>query len=437
LDYSFDDRFYADFSLRNDASSRFGSKNRNAQFWSIGGMWNMTNEKFIKNTGFITDAKLKVSYGTQGNSGIGDYTRLALVQSTYAYEDELAWTLSTNPGNDLLTWENQKKFTAGFRAELLKKYRIEFDFYNRTTTDMLMRMTMPLITGFPAVTANVGSLQNRGIDLSLGLDIIRTKDFYVSANVVFNYNVDKVLELYDDLPELRMSASSLEHYVVGQPVMLYYAQYGGVNPETGRQWWYRPGQDRFVTQQNRDSITEVLNDANLRQNSGYRRFSPITGGFGIQVGWKGLSLVADFAFVQGKYMWDATWAQLHSANAMAANAGTVNFSRDVLDYWKQAGDVTEFPDWTQSDQTIGAYADSRSVSNASFMRLKNLALSYSFDKKLLNKTKVFNNARIFVSARNLWTITAYKGIDPEVDNASELNTYMNSKQFQFGIELGF
>jgi hypothetical protein len=268
--------------------------------------------------------------------------------------------------------------------------------------------------------------------LNLGVDIIRGKDYYLSANVVFNYNVDKILELYDGLTEYAPTSTGPTQYVVGESIMLYYPMYGGVNPNNGKQWWYLPGQDRFATQQNGDSITEVFSDVALRQNTGYRRYAPITGGFGIQAGWKGFSLVADFSFVQGRYMIDANWQALH--NAMNTLAGRINYSRDVLDYWKQPGDVTEFPDWTQGQLL---YSDSRALSNASFMRLKNLALSYSFDKKRLAKTKVLNTARIFVSARNLWLITPFKGIDPEVDAASAGTTYMNSKQFQFGIELGF
>lgn len=297
---------------------------------------------------------------------------------------------------------------------------------------MLMARPMPNTAGFPSVTTNVGSLQNRGIDINIGVNIIRGKDYYVSANVVFNYNTDKILELYDGLTEYAPSTVGPTQYVVGESIMLYYPMYGGVNPETGRQWWYRPGQNRFATTQNKDSITEVFSDVALRQNTGYRQYAPITGGFGIQAGWKGFSLVADFSFVQGKYMIDANWASLH--NPMNTLAGRLNYSRDVLSYWQQQGDVTEFPDWTQGQLV---HADSRALSNASFMRLKNLALSYSFDKKLLAKTKIFNNARIFVSGRNLLLITAYKGIDPEIDSPSAGTSYMNSKQFQFGIELGF
>ena len=439
-DYAFNDRFFADFSLRNDQSSRFGRDSRSAWFWAVGAMWNMTNEDFIQNLGVITDARFKVSYGTQGNADIGNYTHLALTGTTTTgsvvphvplYGGAMSWTI-TQPGNRFLTWENQSKLTVGFRTEFLNRYNIEFDFYHRATEAMLISVPLPFTTGFANQFDNVGTLTNTGFDLLLGMDFIRTRDYFFGANVVYNYNRDKVTRLFNDLPRWEIPNTGVA-WVVGSPVMYYYPIYAGVNPDTGRQQWYRPydGEGgRDMTTMDPNNVTSVWSANDLIQNTGRRRFAPHTGGFSLFGGWKGLRMNADFSFVAGKWMLCNTTFFVKNPVSFAG----FNQSRDVMDFWTEDNRNAKYPDWRQGENR---QFDSGLMSNASFLRLKNLTLSYNLPQSVLERTEVLSNVRLFATGRNLLTFTNFIGIDPEWDSNLALGTYGNSMQFQVGLEVVF
>ena len=428
-DWNMDNRFFADVSVRNDASSRFGAANRDAWFWSVGGMWNMNNENFIKNIDFITDLKLKVSYGTQGNAEIGNYDALPLTGTTTQYNEGLAWAIS-QPGNKNLTWEKQSKLTIGLRTELFNKLRIEFDYYYRLTDAMLISVPYAFTSGISALRENVGSLANQGIDLKIDMDFLRTKDYFVNAYLILNYNTEKVTKLFRGLDRWEIANTGVA-WVVGEPIMYYYPIYAGINPENGKQQWYVPGASVDVTNKDENNKTETFSSA-LQQNTGIRRYAPINGGFGISAGWKGFQIDADFSVVLGKYMIDNT--SYFSHNPVLNTS--YNTSRDILDYWTPDNPNAKYPDWKLGSSQAMQF-DTHLISNASFMRLKNVTLSYSVPKSILNKTKIFTGARLFATARNLWTVTNYMGIDPEVDSNLQLGTYGNSKQYQFGIEFVF
>jgi len=432
VDYNFNERFFGEVTVRNDRSSRFGVDNRSAWFWAVGGMWRMTNEPFIRDIALITDARLNISYGTQGNSEIGNFTHLATAASRVAqrdmYDGSASWMV-TAPGNRGLTWETQDKLTVGLHTELAHRYSVSVEFYTRRTSNMLYAVPFPFTSGFPTVTSNIGVLRNTGIDVTLGMDFVRTRDFHLGGNLVFNYNRDMVVELFQGhdhwiLPETGVG------FIVGQPIMFVYPIFGGVDPGNGRQWWYLPGEDIGVTQRDPRRTTQVYNRLALEQSTGMRRYAPVNGGFGINAGWRGLNLNADFVVVLGNWMWDNT--SIFTKNPVRFPG--INQHRDVADFWEQPGDIARFPDWRQGQ---GIWPDTRFLSNASFMRLRNLTLSYNFPSNLLARTNFFSNARVFATGRNLFTVTNFIGIDPEVDSNLATGTYGNSRQFQVGIDLTF
>ena len=437
LDYNFNERFFADFSLRNDASSRFGVENRNAWFWAAGGMWNMTNENFIRNIRPITDARVMISYGTQGNAEIGNYTHLALIGTTTMantvlphvpqYGGGMAWTM-TQPGNRFLTWESQSKLTVGFRTELLNRYSIEVDFYRRSTEAMLINVPLPFTTGFANNMENVGTMTNTGFDIVLGMDFIRTRDYFFGASVVYNYNVDRVTQLFGGLDRWEIPNTGLA-WVVGSPVMHYRPIHAGVNPDTGRQQWYKPnGRDNTTMDPN--NVTDIFSANDLIQNTGRRLNAPHNGGFSLFGGWRGFTMNADFAFVLGKWMLCNT--TFFTSNPV--QFPDFNQSRDVMDFWTEDNRNARYPDWRQGQ---AMQFDTHLLSNASFMRLKNLTVSYNLPESVIERTEVLSNVRLFATGRNLFTFTNFIGIDPEVDANLATGTYANSMQFQVGIEVVF
>ena len=417
INYALNDKYFADFSIRNDASSRFGKDNRNAIFMSGGLMWNMKKESFLEDVNFLSDLKLKASIGTTGNSSIGNYDHLALV-GTNLYNAQGGWKINT-PGNGDLGWEKQTLANIGIEASFWNKYRIELTYYNKKTSNMLMDVPVPYTSGFSSITQNVGSMTNSGVEIAVSLDLLKTKDWFVGFNMNYAYNKNKITELFYGYDEWAMP-NYLVLYNVGEPVQYYMAEWAGVDPADGQQMWYIPGTD--------GETTKEYDEERLQQATGKKRYAPHNGGFGLNVSWKGLSLNADFAWVLGKYMVNNDY--YFAANPY--NFAGYNQSKDVLNEWKEPGDITDIPAYGNVMQF-----DTHLLENASFLRLKNISLSYTLPKNWLLPTKVIQGVRIMATARNLFTITNYKGADPELDTNLTYGAYPNTKQFTIGAELTF
>lgn len=441
LDYAFSDRVFADVSVRNDASSRFGSNNRNATFWAVGAMWNLKNEDFLKDSKVVTALTFRASYGTQGNSDFGqggatrfeseylnNYAALATVGPSNKYNQMDGWIVS-NAGNPDLTWETQHKLTIGANISLWNMLHVGVEFYNRETKDMLMDVPVPLTTGFGSVLQNVGALNNTGVDLNISIDILKGKDYYLGFSTVFNYNKMKIKSLFDGKTEWVIPGTSLG-YIVGQPLMFYMPIYAGVNTETGEQQWYLPGDDPNKTQMDPNKVTSKFDENALNQNTGKNRYAPFSGGFSLNGSWKGIGLQADFSYVIGK---DMMVNERYFSENPAGFFG-MNTSTNVLDSWKKPGDIAAYPNW--ADQPVMQF-DTHLMSDASFLRLKNLTLSYTLPSHILAKSRSLTGIKVYATARNLVTVTSYNGVDPEVNSNLSMAPLGNSKQFIFGLELKF
>ena len=428
-DYSLFDKYYADVTVRNDASSRFGSAVRNATFWSAGLRWNIRREPFMASQGWINALDLKASYGTQGNAEIGDYESLGLVGASGSYQ-ELSGLAVIQPANNQLTWEQQALLTVGLSGRVFDRVDFAFEFYDRTTSSMLMDVPNPYTTGFDEVMQNVGSMSNRGIDITLGVDILRGSDHFLRFNTTFNYNHSKILELFDGRQRWEIAGTGVA-YVVGQPVSFYYPIYAGVDPTDGQPMWYLPGEDKDVTTMDPDRVTKTFNEDELIQNTGKQIFAPITGGFTLAGGWKGLSVQADFSYVLGKNMINNDAFFYANPNT----APTENQNRDVADFWTPDNTDAKYPDWSSGVQM---QFDTHLLEDASFLRLKNLQIGYSLPESLLAWSNgVLKGFRITVTGRNLLTFTEYSGIDPELNRNVALGVAGNSKQVLGGIEITF
>ena len=432
-DYSFANRYIVDVTVRNDASSRFGLNKRNATFWSVSARWNLSREPFMKNINWLSNATLKASYGTQGNAEIGNYQHLALISTTTNYNEGNAWVVS-QPSNKDLTWENQALLSVGFSGRFLNFIDLEVELYDRKTTNMLMDVPYPYTTGFSELTANVGTLSNRGIDVTLGLDILKNRNYYLRLSTNFNYNSEKVTELFDaawdeDLNRYRWQMDTYGlAYVQGKPVMFYAPVYAGIDPEDGRQMWYVPGDDPDVLTMK--ETTKEMDSSSLIQNTGLRYTAPINGGFSIHGGWKIFSFAADFSYVLGKTLInnDAIYYENPNLNS------SYNKIKAVSDYWTPNNRNARFPDWTKGQRT---YFDTHLYEDASFLRLKNLQIGIALPNRWMEAQKVFESVRFTFTGRNLLTATNYSGIDPEIAGNLARGVVGSSKQYLFGVELTF
>ena len=432
-DYSYQDKYILDFTIRNDASSRFGMENRNGLFWAAGAMWKLGKEEFMAGADIINDLNIKASYGTQGNAGIGDYTHLGIITTTGAYQGARGMALA-QPENRSRTWANQKPLAVGVDARLLDAIDLEISVYDRLTTDMLMDVPQPYTTGFDESSANVGSMRNSGIDLTLGLDLMRGRDYYLNARFTFGYNKDKVLELFNGLDRWEIANTTVA-FVVGSPVMYYAPIFAGVDPEDGAPLYYLPGEDIDVCTMDPERVKKIVkkedyDEASLTQNTGIRRYEPINGGFGIDAGYKGLFLRADFSYILGKHIANNDEFFYANPNLFPGD----NQNKIVTDFWTPYHTDARFPDWSKG---YTRHLDTSLIQDASFLRLKGLVLGYRMAKQVLKNQKLFKSVSVTLTGRNLLTFTNYEGMDPEVDRNIPVGIPGNTLQVLGGLELKF
>ena len=417
-EYNYKDLYYADFSVRTDASSRFGKDHRWGTFWSLGFMWNAKQENFLKDIDWLTNAQVALSTGTSGNSEIPNYDHLALVAGGPNYNDE-AGIYPAQSGNEELGWEQTWSNNVGVRLGFWDRANLNVEFYHKKTTNMLMSVPESYaVTGEGYRWKNVGAMVNRGVEITADGDIIRTKDFVwnVSANV--SYNMNKLTELYNGVEEYVNSTTGVK-FMVGHSVHEFFLnRYAGVNPANGDALWY--DKDGNITNEYRES-DKVM--------TGKTFDSPWMGGFGTTLSWKGFQLSAQFSWMAKRFVMNND-RFFEESNGLYT---VYNQSRRLLyDRWKKPGDLTDIPRYGEVAQL-----DDRFLENASFMRLKNLSLAYTLPQPLLKKSKFFTSARLYIQGQNLWTITGFNGLDPEVASNVYQAQYPATRQFTFGAELSF
>ena len=428
-DYALMNRYFFNFTVRNDKSSRFGADNRAANFLSGGVMWRLSDETFMAATkSWLTDLQVKYSVGSTGNSEIGNYRSLGLTTTTQYNGD--AGLVIQQPSNKKLGWEKQIQSNVGLTARLFDRVNIDINYYNRKTKDMLMSTPLAYTTGFSSMMLNVGQLTNNGVEVEVSYDAFRSRDAFVNVYANFAYNANKIDKLFNgqqswDRPSYYLS------YVVGKSINYYMAEFAGVDKNDGLAMWYTKGNHgngKTVHEFNPETMTKTYSN-DLLQDVGKSYYPNMNGGFGFTASWKGLSLNADFAFVLNKYMLNMDYQ--FSTNNTNAKQG-FNQSRDMFKMWKKPGDITDIPSLATEN-----VIDSRVLQNASFLRLKNLTLSYSLPQQWMQATRFFDSVRIYATARNLFTATKYKGGDPEKDGNIALGFYPSTRQYMLGVEVSF
>lgn len=415
--YDYRDRYLVDVSFRRDGSSLFGKNRRYANFWSVGARWNLMNEAFLQDASWINTLSLKTSYGTTGNSGISNYLAYGVVGSYgNPYEGNTAWGLG-NPANDDLTWEVVENLNVGLSARLFDAVSLDVDFYNKVTRDMLMEIPYSLTTGHSGGWGNIADMRNRGVDFDLSVDIPMPKDFYLNFAVNFNYNQNEILSLFDGRDNFEYANSGIK-LQVGKPYgEFFFVRSAGVDPRDGMQMWYDLDGNK----------TKTFSD-DYAVFTGKQEYAPWAGGFNFNFGWKGLSVGAQFSWMADKWTLNNDRYMLMSPK----NALTRNVSTELLNMWTTPGQITDVPGYESERQF-----DDTFLEDASFLRLKNLQVSYALPQALMRKTGILRGLRFFAIGRNLLTLTKYTGYDPESDSNLQLGRYPNSKQFTFGAELTF
>ena len=418
-EYNYADKYYGELSLRTDGSSRFGANNRWGVFGAVGFMWNLRNEDFMASSrDWLTMGQVALSSGTSGNSEIPNYEHLALIGGGSDYVGD-AGVAPVQPGNENLTWENTWTSNLAMHFGFWNRLNVDLELYNKVTTDMLMAVPLAYSqsNGYGYIWDNIGTMVNRGVELNVNATVVAVKDFTWNINANVGYNHNRLTELYGDVDEYETANTSTK-LVVGHPVGEFYInRYAGVNPANGDALWY--DKDGNITNELRDEDKVMV---------GKSYHAPWQGGFGTALSWKGLSLSAQFSWVGDRWM-------LNNDRYFDESNGrfmTYNQSSRLLNRWKQPGDVTDIP-------RHGEYTefDSRLLEDASFLRLKNLMVSYSLPKNLLKKTGFIRGLRVYAQGQNLLTFTNFSGLDPEGTTNLYAAQYPMSRQYTFGLDLMF
>jgi hypothetical protein len=401
-------------------------------------MWRAKQAGFFNRLDWLTDLVVRASYGTSGNSSIGNYQSQALVgttttlggtTTTNSYANASGYGIST-PGNPQLGWESQKKLTVGVNFSLYNRARFAVELYDRVTDDMLVAVPFPFTSGFNSITTNVGSLKNTGIDITIDGDVLKSRNAYITPYFNLNYNKNEVTELFQG-KDYWITPNTGVLWAVGKPVSYSYPLFHQINPQTGNPEWFLPTSGKIMEiRKDPSAVTSTFNTATLEQNTGINRYAPFNGGFGTAAGFKGFFMSADFSFSEGKYMINNDRYFFENPKVFPG----FNQFNTVNDFWKAPGDVTKFPrvgvtNWTQFD--------SRLIEDASFTRLKAFTVGYTLPASVVKRTNIITGAKFYVTGRNLLTWTKYTGPDPEVDANLALGTNPNTKQVAVGLDITF
>ena len=418
LNYAYANKYFLDLSIRRDGSSLFAEDHRWGTFGAAAFMWTVSNEDFMDVTkDWLKDLQFRVSYGSTGNSGLPQaYMALGLVGASSSMYINSSGTVIANPSNPDLTWEKVKTFNIGLSGRLFDRVDFDLQYYNKVTSDMLMSIPYSYTTGFSSGYGNVAEMYNRGFDFTIGVDIIKNKDWYWNVKVNGNYNKNKVTKLFQ----------GLDSYVLGDFQMLevghdmgeyYMVRWSHVDPADGQSVWLDKN----------GNYTKVYSEDN-RVQTGKSWIAPWSGGLSTTVAWKGFQLDLQFTGMFDRYMWnnERMWLEDPQAN------GTYNMASSMLDMWMKPGDKTNIP-----AASVLRQADTMWLEDASFVRLKFLQLSYTLPKKWMDETGFIKGAKVFFVGRNLLTFTGYQGYDPEVNNTMTFGDYPNTRQFSFGAQLTF
>ena len=429
--YDYDSKYFGSISYRRDASSRFAKNNRWGNFWSFGGAWLISKEKWF-DVNWIDELKIKASYGEQGNDNIGNYryvTMYTLDNSNYS-----PGVKPSTLGNPDITWEKNGNFNVGAEFSLFKgRLSGDAEFFVRKTSDMLTLFPLAPSYGFTSKYANVGNMLNRGLELELKGDIIRTKDLNWEAHANITYYKNKISKLADERKSMEVDgvkgySSSNYYYGEGEPLYTFYMKkYAGVDENTGEALYYKDIKDKDgnVTGQTTttDYSTATYHLCGTALPDAY-------GGFGTSVNFKGFDFSIDFSYQLGGQVYDSDYA-----SAMGNDIGHV-FHKDILNSWTP-GHHTNIPRMQYNDQYTTSSSD-RFLTSASYLSLNNIQLGYNLPRTLISHIAV-EKVRFYVTADNVWVWSKRQGLDPRQSISGTITSayYAPMRTISGGITVTF
>lgn len=433
VNYNYDNKYYLGASFRRDGSSRLSRENRWGDFWSVSGAWRFTEEKFMTPAkSWLTDGKVRVSYGVNGTQPSDYYAYMTLYKLGLKYNGQGGMGI-IGVGNSDLKWEKNYAFNAGIDLQFFNRLNVTFDYYTRTTKDLIYDMPVSAVPGFydgttysPTAPQNIGSLRNSGYELTIQSVNFRKKNFEWTTMFNIGHNSNKVVKLNGTDNEV---ISGLLIHRVGEPYYSYWGyEYAGVDPETGKELYYI----NDGTENARNTTTEV---SKANKTIIGKHQATVEGGLTNNLRWKDFDLGFTLTYSLGGDAYDyATWQQTNGGQY--CYYGSLPAYYKIEDMWTGPGDTSaKLPKFEYGSSRVSS---SRWIMPTDYLRVKNLTFGYTLPKVATRRAGI-ERARIYFSASNLLT---WKSKDLYVDPEMPVNglcTFETPalRTYTFGIDLAF
>lgn len=422
-EYSYQSKYFVSASVRTDGSSRFHPDHRWGTFWSFGGSWKISREKFLEEAAndWLTNLTLRASYGAQGNDNVGYYAYKALYEIGSSFGEstlhasrletpELSWetNLNLNVGLDFGFWSNRLNGT--------------IEFFQRASKDLLFARDLVPSGGFSSIDANIGKLKNYGWEFTINGTPVLTKDWTWKLSVNATTYKNEIVELPTDV----MWQSTKKWVKGGSLYDFWLYEWAGVNPENGNPQWYYTDTDgsRKIT----EDYSSLTSDDKVKVGSSLPK---VSGGFQSDLTWRDLSLSMLFSYAIGGKLYNNDYKSMISVSG--GNGSTL--SKDMLNRWTPENRYTDIPRLSYDQTSYFTSSSSRWLVNRSFLRLKTVTLSYNLPEKWLHYATI-KQASIFLQGENLLTFCHQQGLDPEQPiNGMVSYRYPAMKTFSFGINV--
>jgi len=441
LTYDYKDKYYMSASFRRDGTSRFSQESRWGNFYSVGASWRISEEPFLEKFEGLDNLTIRTSYGTQGNERISNlYAWLGL----YDVVSELGnsgFALNTLT-NTNLKWEKNNQFNIGFEANLLQRFYLSFDYFYKTSEDLLFNRELPLSSGLGSVAENIGDVENKGFEISVNSVNIKLGDFRWETRL----NLTHYKNVITNLPAKEINAG-LKRYIVGRSVYDFYIRdYAGVNPENGNALFYK---DIYETDVSGDPVldangnkividkvtTEVLNEASYYYVGS--ALPDLYGNISNSFYYKGIDLSINLIYSIGGNVYDGELASMTRGGDKFQT-----YSTEMLNHWTSENTDTDVPRMTNYTPYASVFNEtsSRYLFDATYARVRNLTLGYTLPRNIVSRIGL-SKVRIYFQGDNFLTFYKYKdqGTNPE---AAGIGGQIGSeipmqKVFSAGINLSF
>ena len=440
LQYNYDERIFASASVRRDASSRFHPDYRWGTFWSVGAAWLINKESWFT-APWIQELKIKASVGSQGNNNIGDYMYTDLFYIVNS-NGELGTQFASKGTRDI-TWENNRNINVGAEFQLFDRITGSIEYYHRKTTDMLFSFSVAPSLGYDSYMDNVGDMVNSGVEINLGVNIFKKRNFEWDVNLNLSTLKNKITMLDPDKKtstEYTANGKAYSGYTngsffIGEDLSMFtwrLKEYAGVDPDTGESLWYKNVTDesgaivgRETTNQWGEADYYITEETTLPK---------VYGGFGTSLKVYGVDFAINFTYQLGGKQYDGGYASFMSSPSGSTG---YNFHKDLLNAWTPENPNSNIPRFQLND-SYTAGTSTRFLTSASYLNIQNINVGYTLPTKWTKKLAI-ESLRLYMSAENVFYWSKRKGFDPRQTFSGSTNStyYSPMRTISGGVTFTF